>query len=483
MYQAPRYGSRARILSGQDTTYHSQCQTSQTRLLQARIWARPRLAVQWEEQATQRVGTQELEAMNRSRTWYGWLFPFGWGTVAQLAVAYFLSTLYFYIPVGTLYLRSRGLNYVQINSLWGIIVFTMFLAEIPAGLFADRVGHRWAVRAALGFQFAGELIYLFAQGYVSFALAAIAGGVGFAFGSGSVEALVYDALEVQGRTDEMAKAVGQIEAGQRLANLVAFPIGGWLARDLVRSQFVLAIALTAAAVGAGFLCTFLLQRPVGIAEQVAEQPRSLALLKDGMRLLRENHVFRGLTLLFLVTVPFRDYLGNLYQPHLLSAGVPTAWLGVALSLASGLSFLGARSAHWVQERLGGAPALLLSTALPGFLYLILAIAGQPWSAGMAFCLLYGSMSLRRPIFADQLNRYIASQSRATVLSLISMVSGMYVALMGLAFGRVADLSVRLALALIGAVVLAGALLFRNLGQLPVEVHAGSTDPPSSSSQQ
>jgi low temperature requirement protein LtrA len=128
--------------------------------------------------------------------------------------------------------------------------------------------------------------------------------------------------------------------------------------------------------------------------------------------------------------------------------------------------LGARSAHWIQERLGNVTSLLLSTALPGSLYLALAMAGQPWSAGTAFCLLYSSMSLRRPVFADRLNRHIESQSRATVLSLISMVSGAYVALMGLVFGRVADFSVPLALALIGCVVLAGSLLFGRSVRLP-----------------
>jgi MFS family permease len=380
--------------------------------------------------------------------------------VTKLAVAYFFSTLYFYIPVGTLYLRSRGLSYLQINSLWGVIVFTMFLAEVPAGLLADRVGRRWAVRAALGFQLVGELVYLFARGYRGFVLASIAGGVGFAFGSGSVEALVYDALEAQGRSEEMTRAMGQVEAGQRLANLIAFPIGGWLVRGLTRGQFTFAIALTAAAVGVGFLLTFLLRRPPSGAATESDTPSSLTLLSDGLRLLRENRVFRSLTILFLVTVPFRDYLGSLYQPRLLSAGVPAAWLGITLSIASGLSFLGARSAHRVQRRLGNAASLLLSTALPGLLYFVVAMAGQPWTAGISFCLLYGSMSLRRPIFADRLNRHIESRNRATVLSMISMVSGVYVAGMGLVFGRLADLSVPLALAAIGSTVLAGAVLFR-----------------------
>ncbi len=401
-----------------------------------------------------------MQATTRRQGWLRQMFPFGWGTVTKLTLAYFLSTLYFYIPVGTLYLRGRGLNYVQINSLWGIIVFTMFLAEVPAGLLADRVGHRWAVRAALGFQLIGELVYLFAQGYPGFVLSCIAGGIGFAFGSGSVEAMVYAALEAADRTEEMTRAMGQIEAGQRLANLTAFPIGGWVVRNLSQEQYAAAIALTAAAVGLGFLATWSLKDRSAHTVPETDRASSLALLREALGLIRHNQAFRSLMILFLATVPFRDYLGSLYQPHLVSAGVPAPWLGIALSVASGLSFLGARWAYRVQDRLGNAASLLLSTALPGLLYFLLAIAGQPWSAGVAFCLLYGSMSFRRPIFAERLNRYIASENRATVLSMISMISGIYVAGMGLVFGRIADLSVRLALVAIGSIVLAGAVLFR-----------------------
>ena len=142
------------------------------------------------------------------------VFPFGWGNVTKLALAYFFSTLYFYIPVGTLYLQSKGLNYVQINSMWGIIVGTMFLTEVPTGVIADRIGHKQAVNVALGLQVLGEVIYIFAQGYASFSLAATVGGLGFAFSSGCVEALVHDSLQERGgevTSQQMSKAMGAIE--------------------------------------------------------------------------------------------------------------------------------------------------------------------------------------------------------------------------------------------------------------------------------
>lgn len=48
------------------------------------------------------------------------------------------------------------------TSLWGIIVATLFVAEVPTGLLADRLGRARAVQLALALQVLGELIFLFA---------------------------------------------------------------------------------------------------------------------------------------------------------------------------------------------------------------------------------------------------------------------------------------------------------------------------------
>jgi hypothetical protein len=116
--------------------------------------------------------------------------------------------------------------------------------------------------------------------------------------------------------------------------------------------------------------------------------------------------------------------------------------------------------------------LLVATGLPGVLYLVMAAVVHPAFTILAFCLLYGSMSLRGPILSGRLNVHIASENRATVLSLISMLSGVYVALIGLLFGRIADLSVSYALLAMGLVVLAGSLLFR-VGQGDRVDHVGT----------
>ena len=387
------------------------------------------------------------------------LFPFGWGNVTKLATAYFFATLYFYIPVGTLYLQGKNLNYVQINSLWGIIVGTMFLTEVPAGVIADRLGRKRSINVALALQVVGEVVYIFARSYWPFALAAMIGGLGFAFSSGSLEALVYDSLKTRGREDDMNKAMGFISAAQRLANLIAFAIGGLLVVNLTQERFVLAIAITACMVAVGWLVSLTLREPpIGLDQDSGDS--SLKLLVDGVRTLQSNKQFRGLVLLALATIPFANYLLNLYQPRFVNVGVPPIWLGLGLALASGISIVVARYAYWLEAHLGTRPSLLLATGLPGILYVVMAVALQPAFSILTFCTLYGSMSLKGPIFSGHLNKHIESKNRATVLSLISMFSGIYGALMGLLIGRIGDFSLTYAFAFMGAMVLAGSLLFR-----------------------
>ena len=387
------------------------------------------------------------------------LLPFGWGNVTKLAIAYFFATLYFYAPVGTLYLLGKDLSYVQINSLWGIIVGTMFLTEVPAGILADRLGRKRSINVALALQVLGEVVYVFAGSYWPFALAAMVGGLGFAFGSGSVEALVYDSLKMTQREGEMSKAMGFINSAQRLANLLASVAGGLLVINLTQDRFVLAIVVTACAVAAGWLVSLTLKEPpVESREEDGDSP--FRLVADGFRTLRNDRRFRRLVLLALATIPFSDYLSSLYQPRFVDIGVPSIWLGLALALASVLSILGARYAYWLEARLGAKPSLLLVTGLPGVLYLAMAATHRPVFSVLAFCALLGSMSLKAPIFSGHLNRHIESRNRATVLSLISMFSGLYVALMGLLIGRIADFSLAWAFLFMGVIVLVGSLLFR-----------------------
>ncbi|MEE4195160.1 MAG: MFS transporter [Anaerolineae bacterium] len=389
------------------------------------------------------------------------LFPFGKGNVSQLTLVYFFSTLYFYVPIATLYLQEKGLNYTMINSLWAIITGTMFLTEIPTGMIADRIGRKKAIILALVLQLSGEVIFLFAQQYWLFAICGVVGGLGFAFSSGCIESLVYEDLKKTNSIDQMTRAMGVIQAASQSASLIAFALGGWLLSELSQTRFIIAIALTAGCVAVGFLLTFTLKEDhQRISNNTEQHENSLRYLKYGWQLIRTNRVFRLLIALAIFTVPFRDYLINLYQPRFIDAGLPPAWLGLGLAIASGVGILCARYAYLLEKILGSRTALLISTLLPGLLYFVFAFVTGGWGLVPLFCVLLGVQSLKSPLLSAHLNTHIADESRATVLSLISMGSGAYVMLMGFLIGQIADKSLTNAFLLMGAVISISALAFR-----------------------
>ena len=83
----------------------------------------------------------------------------------KLAIVTFFANLYFYNHIGTLYQQTRGLSLLQVNSIWSIIVGTIFLAEVPTGVIADKIGRKWSIVTALFLQTLGEFFYFFAKDY------------------------------------------------------------------------------------------------------------------------------------------------------------------------------------------------------------------------------------------------------------------------------------------------------------------------------
>lgn len=140
-----------------------------------------------------------------------------------------------------------------------------------------------------------------------------------------------------------------------------------------------------------------------------------------------------------------------YQPHLLAAGVSAYWLGLSLALGSLLGAASSHFAYMLERYLGVRWALFAATVLPGFLYLVLAASAVDWMAIASFVMTFGFSALQRLIFSDYVNRHIESENRTTVLSIISMLTGFYIAGMGRLTGVLAEISLPLTFVTIGVI--------------------------------
>ncbi|MCM5557510.1 MFS transporter [Pleomorphomonas sp. JP5] len=380
------------------------------------------------------------------------------GNLVFIYAITFFGTLYFYHPIATLYYQARGLDYVEINSLWAVVVGVMAVSEVPTGLIADRIGRKWAIVLALALQLLGEIVFVVADSYPLFVLSAALGGIGFAFSSGCLESMMYDSLKLGNAAHRMQRTMGLNGAMAQLAGITGALVGGYLSQDLTMNSYVYLITMTIASVAIALAISLFLKEPRRTTDRDA--PTALELLGSGVQLLRANRQLRRLVVLSILCNPLSAYLLTFYQPYLLGVGAPPSWLGPSLAAAFLLGAACSHFAYRLEAWSGVRWALLIATVLPGLLYLLMALPVAPWLAAALFVATFGTASLQKPIFSDYINRHIESGNRTTVLSMISMFSGVYVSLMGLLTGAVAEASLAATFVLTGAVVVIVSVVFR-----------------------
>jgi MFS family permease len=376
----------------------------------------------------------------------------------KFALLTFFQYLYLYNHVGTLYMRSRGLSLFQVNTIWSIIVATIFLTEVPTGVLADRLGRKRSVVVALFLQFLGEFFYIFATSYAAFVFIAILGGIGYSFLSGANEALIYDSLPAENREAAMKKAMGNVGAAYQLAYFIAPLLGGLIISDLILRKYLLGIALTAASVFTAFMISLTLKEPGGPYRR--EATSAIQILKAGIAQLRGNRGIQRIAGVAILTGTFSATLINLYQPYFVQFGL-TASLPIGIALSSGgmAALLVLNNISAIERRLGRF-ALFYLTFLPGICYLLLSVAPNITVLFPAFMLTYAFADAKNPIISAYLNEQIESVSRATTISLINMAGKAYAAIVSLLLGWIADHSISATWAVIGAMILLSTLLLR-----------------------
>ena len=312
-------------------------------------------------------------------------------------------------------------------------------------------------------QVLGEVLYLFSREYWAFAMISVIAGVGFAFSSGAVEALIYDTLPTdpakpEARDDAMKRAMGTVGFAYQLAFFLAPITGSFLIPVYSLDRFLIIVFLTACSVGIALVIAFTLDEPAKPYHHVDES--SLIVLRNGTLQIRENRRLQWLLLIAVLTSTFSMILVGLYQPYFSQAGISAFWMGWAFAMGALLAGLGERYVYKVEAWLGPRLGLWVVTILPGLLYVLFAMVSRAPLVFLCFVLTYGTTSLKNPLLSSYQNALIDSESRATVLSLISLCTSFYVAILSLLIGWLADLDLRYGFLLIGVIIVSATIVLR-----------------------
>ena len=389
-----------------------------------------------------------------------------------------------WLPIWMVYLiDGRGMSLTQVALMESLFWITLVIAEVPTGAIADRWGRRTSLfLGACGFTIA-SVAFAFSATYPMLMLSYAIMATSMTLYSGAGHALLFDTLRQLGRTNEYEKHVGRSEAGAFAAMLVATMLGGPLAALVGFSNTIL-IGASAMAVAAVF--ALMLREPPRSEAEFAGQPagqlngagggangqngQTAAAEPPPQSVLRNMlvgwfTVWRRKTLFAIII--FATLMGVVFempefflQTFVRFQGIDPrdaldtgfVYSGLIIPPIAGM-VIGSLLAAGVAGRFGERRALPLLLLAGILLFVPLMLWNSLWVI-IAIALVAVLRGMIRPIATGYINRRIASDQRATVLSMFELSMGVLMAACTPLVGSAADLlSFQWAFALCLAVLL------------------------------
>lgn len=126
-----------------------------------------------------------------------------------------------------IYLISNGYSLVTIGILQSLLNFSMFVTEIPTGIFSDRYGRKKSLIIGRIFIILYYVtILFFSKNIIILICGFIVYGVGLSFISCSDQALLYDFIQENNIESESTKILGRYSACITIALAISMGIGG-----------------------------------------------------------------------------------------------------------------------------------------------------------------------------------------------------------------------------------------------------------------
>jgi MFS family permease len=347
----------------------------------------------------------------------------------------------FLFGVYPIFLHSRGLSQLQINSVLATYFLVLFLTDVPTGAFADLLGRRRSYVLGAFLRVSAFLLYFMAHHYYVFIIAESIDGIGTTFGNGAIDAWGVDALDRAGYDGVKDRLFSRISQLSTVGFMGSAMIGAYIADVDIAYPWLLGAGgyIIAGIVGAILMHD---EVPRTTKTHIGDIPRQIATqVGGGIRAGLGSYTVLMLSIANAITVaawaPYWVSWPILFNESLAVGVWVIGWIYCGLSAAR---LVGAEVSARLQADENQRPARvgMLVIAASAMLFLGGLFGGKPAvSLAMLFImnLFTGAMM---PLVQSWFNEQIESGNRATLLSFNSTFQTMGGAAGLLFAGRIAD---------------------------------------------
>ncbi len=354
------------------------------------------------------------------------------------------------MPIVKLFYEENGLGDFDLFALHAIYSVIIAMLEIPSGYFADKWGRKLSLILGTFFGFVGFGSYSLFYGFTGFMIAEILLGIGQSFISGSDSAMLYDTLLDSGNEKKYMKYEGRISAAGNFAESLAGIIIFFMIFFGMNSYRIPYYMQTLVAL-AGIPAAFLLHEPKKHKHLMPEQPSKImeivrySLVKN--KILRNYILFSSIIGFSTLSMAWFAQI-YFYKVHLNQTLFPVFWMLLNLTVG-----IGSVRAYRIEKMMGLKKTILLILIFIASGFFLNGIFISIPAISLLF-VFYFVRGFATPVLKDYINRLTASNIRATVLSVRSLIIRLLFSALGPLLGLLSDkISLRLALLSCGFTVL------------------------------
>jgi len=365
----------------------------------------------------------------------------------------FLKNLQFFEPYLFIYLLGKGMNLFDIGILFGISQLITYIFEIPSGIIADLIGKKKELSMCFVFYIISFILFFFVNDFKVAVAAMIFFGLGEAFRSGTHKAMIYAYLELKGWEKHKIYVYGRTRSYSLKGSAISSILAIILILNIPSSNYIFLITIIP------YLLDLLLilsypkeldlpdKRKAGsVYELIRDHLVGIFKKPELRRILLNSASFDGFISIC------KDYIQPILEAVIITSGmviISTMSTDENLKITLGLVYfiiniLGSAGS----KRIYKATKYTTSDKLMNSFYIILigcffvlalSIKLQ-WTIViiLAFVILRLLRDMRKPIFVEHCDHYMAKSERATVLSIDSQLKALLIIVLSPTLGFIAE---------------------------------------------
>ena len=313
-----------------------------------------------------------------------------------------------------LFFIQNGLSLLQIGLLESIFHGTSLLCEIPSGMLADRFSYKTNLYLARLASIVSSILILFGQGnFWIYALAMMVSAWSYNFDSGTSTAFLYDSAVEAGQKDRYLQISSFLSGVAEVTRTLGTVVAGFFIHGALVWTYLIAIGLS-------FLSIILIYF---MKEPMAKRGRNEVLtFKTIVLQVRKEWQEKPVLFYWMMTYQLVGTLMCMfyfYYQQKISDLV--GWqVSLVMLIGSGLNLIAVYVASQIGKKWNSNLVFPTLVALTG-LALLLVFSGTPFAFLLVYLLTNTLYAVYQPIYFNDLQGYLPSSVRATMLSINSML--------------------------------------------------------------